>query len=114
MSKAVMRLTIGLAAYGVLAIGANAQTIITSTQMKGCVNRADGTLRIFSVLPDSEIAAAPCDPATEIEVIFRSTRDGRDGTDASDVVGPPGPPGPAGPTGPQGEQGVQGPTGAAG
>jgi hypothetical protein len=104
----------GLAAIALPVVEAQGQTVITSTQMKGCISRADGTLRVFSIFPGREITARPCDPATEIEVVFRSTRDGRYGTDASGVVGPPGRRGLLDRPDQMGEQGPEGPTGPQG
>jgi hypothetical protein len=81
---------------------------ITSTGMRGCISRADGRLRIISMRRVAGLDAEPCDPATEIEVIFRSTRDGEDGTSSSGNSGAQGPQGPEGPEGPEGPQGPKG------
>lgn len=87
---------------------------ITSTGMRGCISREDGTLRVISMRRVAGLDAEPCDPETEIEVIFRSTRDGEDGTSSSGNAGLQGPQGSQGPEGPEGLQGPEGPQGPPG
>lgn len=95
-------------------------TRIFDIYLRGCINKADGSFRVYiprlvlaGVSADEDVLAKQCDLRREIEVVFRPARDGEDGSSA---VGPgsPGPPGPQGPAGQQGIQGPIGPTGPAG
>lgn len=92
--------------------------------VRECILIKDGSVRAYiprlTRAGDNGALATPCDPRTEIEVIFRdynpaiSTGGGRGAKGNTGPSGPPGAPGPVGPAGPEGPEGPQGPQGPEG
>lgn len=86
--------------------------------VRECILIKDGSVRAY--IPRLVRAgqtgplATPCDPRTEIEIIFRDDNPGLSSGGSSGGKGPKGDPGPTGPTGPSGPSGPSGPIGPTG
>lgn len=88
---------------------------IYSQYVRGCVSLADGSVRAYIpqwVRSDKPgPLAEPCNPATEMEVLFSLPAELTWNLQNSGGGGGTGPAGPAGPAGPQGPPGPPGPVG---
>jgi len=90
--------------------------------VRECILIKDGSVRAYipKLVRSGKTGplATPCDPATEIEIVFRDNNllhsSGGGGGGSRGPAGPAGPPGNDGPAGPPGNDGPSGPAGPAG